>query len=133
MAVLSRLLQAPAAVRIGPGVAAELPAILSDQRISGSGRFAVAISEGSGTGLREQLARSLPADVGWFTVARASLDAAVDLADRIRAEHAPYDTLVAIGGAGIVHGCNGLTEGPTDESKREAALKRAREQGFLGA
>ena len=43
------------------------------------------------------------------------------------------DSLVAIGGAGIVHGCNGLTEGPTDESKREAALKRAREQGFLGA
>jgi urease beta subunit len=41
--------------------------------------------------------------------------------------------LVAIGGAGIVHGCNGLTEGPTDESHREAALKRAREQGFLGA
>jgi urease subunit beta len=49
----------------------------------------------------------------------------------------PGDTkrvpLVAIGGAGIVHGCNGLTEGSTDESKREAALKRAREQGFLGA
>jgi len=49
----------------------------------------------------------------------------------------PGDTkrvpLVAIGGAGVVHGCNGLTEGPTDESKREAALKRAREQGFLGA
>jgi urease subunit gamma/beta len=41
--------------------------------------------------------------------------------------------LVGIGGAGIVHGCNGLTEGSTDESKREAALKRAREQGFLGA
>src|ERR1700733_15035442 len=49
----------------------------------------------------------------------------------------PGDTkrvpLVAIGGAGVVHGCNGLTEGSTDESKREAALKRAREQGFLGA
>jgi urease beta subunit len=41
--------------------------------------------------------------------------------------------LVALGGAGIVHGCNGLTEGSTDESKREAALKRAREQGFMGA
>jgi urease beta subunit len=41
--------------------------------------------------------------------------------------------LVALGGAGIVHGCNGLTEGPTDESRRDAALKRAREQGFLGA
>ncbi|MGB6546284.1 MAG: urease subunit beta [Candidatus Acidiferrales bacterium] len=42
-------------------------------------------------------------------------------------------TLVAIGGAGVVHGCNGLTEGPTDETKLEGALKRARDQGFLGA
>jgi len=49
----------------------------------------------------------------------------------------PGDTkrvvLVALGGVGIVHGCNGLTEGATDESRREAALKRAREQGYLGA
>ncbi len=102
MAVLSRLIQAPAAVRIGPGVAAELPSILADQRISASGRFAVAISEGSGTQLREQLACKLPEDVGWFTVSRASLDAAVDLADRIRADKAPYDTLVAIGGGKVI-------------------------------
>ena len=102
MAVLSRLIQAPAAVRIGPGVAAELPGILADQRISSSGRLAVAISEGSGTQLREQLARSLPADVGWFTVGRASLDDAVDLADRIRADKAPYDTLVAVGGGKVI-------------------------------
>jgi glycerol-1-phosphate dehydrogenase [NAD(P)+] len=102
MAVLSRLIQAPAAVRIGPGVAAELPAILADQRISASGRLAVAISEGSGTQLREQLACKLPEDVGWFTVSRASLDAAVDLADRVRADKAPYDTLVAIGGGKVI-------------------------------
>ncbi|MBR7828130.1 iron-containing alcohol dehydrogenase family protein [Actinospica sp. MGRD01-02] len=102
MAVLSRLIQAPAAVRIGPGVAAELPGILADQRISASGRLAVAISEGSGTQLREQLAGDLPADVGWFTVSRASLDAAVDLADRVRADKAPYDTLVAIGGGKVI-------------------------------
>ena len=102
MAVLSRLIQAPAAVRIGPGVAAELPAILADQRISASGRLAVAISEGSGTQLREQLAGKLPEDVGWFTVSRASLDAAVDLADRVRADKAPYDTLVAIGGGKVI-------------------------------
>jgi len=102
MAVLSRLIQAPAAVRVGPGVAAELPAILADQRISGSGKFAVAISEGSGTQLREQLRRSLPEDVGWFTVSRASLDAAVDLADRIRADKTPHDTLVAIGGGKVI-------------------------------
>ena len=41
--------------------------------------------------------------------------------------------LVGIGGA---HGWTigaVVLEGSTDESKREAALKRAREQGFLGA
>lgn len=102
MAVLSRLIQAPAAVRIGPGVISELPAILADQRISGSGKFAVAISEGSGVQLREQLSRSLPADVGWFTVNRASLDAAVDLADRVRAAATAFDTLVAVGGGKVI-------------------------------
>ena len=102
MAVLSRLIQAPAVVRVGAGVAAELPAILADQRISASGRFAIAISDGSGTRLREQLCASLPANVGWFTVSRASLDAAVDLADRVRADKAPYDTLVAIGGGKVI-------------------------------
>lgn len=102
MAVLSRLIQAPAVVRVGAGVSAELPAILADHRISGSGTFAVAISEGSGAGLREQLCGDLPADVGWFTVSRASLDAAVDLAERIRSSGVPYDTLVAVGGGKVI-------------------------------
>jgi glycerol-1-phosphate dehydrogenase [NAD(P)+] len=102
MAVLSRLIQGPAVVRVGSGVAAELPAILADHRISGSGKFAVAISDGSGAGLRDQLCRSLPEDVGWFTVSRASLDHAVDLADRIRAGDGGYDTLVAIGGGKVI-------------------------------
>jgi glycerol-1-phosphate dehydrogenase [NAD(P)+] len=102
MAVLSRLIQAPAVVRVGAGASAELPAILADHRISGSGTFAVAISAGSGAGLREQLSRSLPADVGWFTVNRASLDDAVDLVDRIRSSKTPYDTLVAVGGGKVI-------------------------------
>ncbi len=102
MAVLSRLIQAPAAVRIGPGVATELPAILADQRISGAGKLAIAISEGSGLKLRERLSADLPGDAGWFTVGRSSLDAAVDLADRIRAAGTPYDTLVAIGGGKVI-------------------------------
>lgn len=102
MAVLSRLIQAPAVVRVGSGVSTELPAILADHRISGSGTFAAAISEGSGAGLREQLSRNLPDDVGWFTVGRASLDDAVDLADRIRSAATPYDTLVAVGGGKVI-------------------------------
>jgi glycerol-1-phosphate dehydrogenase [NAD(P)+] len=102
VAVLTRLYPGPAAVRIGAGVARELPAILADQRISGSGRFAIAISGGSGAGLRERLRSRFPASAGWFTVPSASLDAAVDLAERIRAAGKPYDTIVGLGGGKVI-------------------------------
>lgn len=42
-------------------------------------------------------------------------------------------TLVRIGGAGIVHGMNGLTSGPANEESKAAALRLAAERGFLGA
>ncbi len=49
----------------------------------------------------------------------------------------PGDTkrvpLVAIGGTATVHGLNSLTEGATNDAAKPAALKRAREQGYLGA
>jgi urease beta subunit len=38
--------------------------------------------------------------------------------------------LVEIGGAKNVYGLNGLTNGFADESTRQAALKRAKDQGF---
>jgi urease subunit beta len=38
--------------------------------------------------------------------------------------------LVEIGGSKIVHGLNGLTNGPANESTKPMALKRAAEQGF---
>lgn len=40
--------------------------------------------------------------------------------------------LVEYGGRRIVHGFNGLVNGPLDE-KRDAALNSARKKGFLGA
>jgi urease beta subunit len=41
--------------------------------------------------------------------------------------------LVAIGGRRIVRGLNGLTEGALDDPEvKEAALRRARELGFVG-
>ncbi len=40
--------------------------------------------------------------------------------------------LVAIGGEGAVFGLNGLTNGTTGTAQREAAVERARGQGFLG-
>jgi urease beta subunit len=41
--------------------------------------------------------------------------------------------LVKMGGAGIIHGLNGLTSGPASEEGKAAALRLAVERGFLGA
>lgn len=110
MAVLTRLIPGPAAVRIGAGAARELPAILADQRISTSGRLAIVISEGSGSELRERLREYLPADAGWFPIRGGTLDDAVDVADRIRASAGSggghglgsYDTIVGLGGGRVI-------------------------------
>lgn len=40
--------------------------------------------------------------------------------------------LVRLGGRGIVHGLNRLTEGATSRVNRAAAMRRARELGFEG-
>lgn len=102
MAVLARLMPGPAAVRIGAGVAGELATILADQRISTSGQLAIVISEGSGSALRERLRGQLPDGAGWFPVPGGSLDAALALADRVRAAKTPYDTLVGLGGGKVI-------------------------------
>jgi urease beta subunit len=41
-------------------------------------------------------------------------------------------TLVRLGGHAVVHGLNGLTDGPTTEEARPAALVRASLRGFVG-
>ncbi len=41
--------------------------------------------------------------------------------------------LVALGGERQVHGLNNLTDGPTGETEKAAALARAADRGFLGA
>ncbi len=42
-------------------------------------------------------------------------------------------SLVAIGGDAVVFGLNGLTNGAAGAAQQDAALERARKQGFLGA
>jgi urease beta subunit len=42
-------------------------------------------------------------------------------------------TLVTLAGAREVHGLNALTDGPTDEGARAAAIARAARGGFEGA
>ena len=102
MSVLTRLIPAPAIVHIGAGAAGNLAEILADQRISTSGQLAIVISEGSGATVREDLAGQLPDAAGWFPIADGTLDAAVDLADRIRAAKTPYDTIIGLGGGKVI-------------------------------
>ncbi|MCW5625710.1 MAG: urease subunit beta [Burkholderiales bacterium] len=62
------------------------------------------------------------------------LDIPAGTAVRFEPGEAKEVTLVTFGGAGEIHGLNGLTNGSTrsEETKAEA-LKRARERGFRGA
>ncbi|MCL2731984.1 MAG: iron-containing alcohol dehydrogenase, partial [Actinomycetia bacterium] len=99
MPVLTRLVPSPVVVDIRPGALDGLGALLADQRISSSGRLAVAISRGSGAALRERLSATLPG-ADWIEVGGGSIDAAVKLADAMRGSR--YDAVVALGGGKII-------------------------------
>jgi glycerol-1-phosphate dehydrogenase [NAD(P)+] len=99
MPVLTRLIPSPVVVDIRPAALDDLCGLLADQRISSSGRLAVAISAGSGLALRERLSATLPG-ADWFEVAGGTIDAAVELADAMRGRH--YDAVVALGGGKII-------------------------------
>ncbi|MFC5666490.1 iron-containing alcohol dehydrogenase family protein [Kitasatospora misakiensis] len=103
MPVLTRLVPSPVFVEIRPGALDALGGILADQRLSASGRIAVAISNGSGSVLRARLEPALPG-ADWYSVADGSLDSAVQLADDIRSgvHGGLYDTIVALGGGKII-------------------------------
>jgi glycerol-1-phosphate dehydrogenase [NAD(P)+] len=97
--VLTRLIPSPVVVAIKSGALADLSKVLADQRISASGKLAVAVSEGSGAKLRERLAAELPG-ADWFPVCGGTIDAAVRLADAIRGKR--YDAVVGLGGGKII-------------------------------
>ncbi|GAA2812786.1 iron-containing alcohol dehydrogenase family protein [Kitasatospora paracochleata] len=99
MPVLTRLMPSPLFVEIRPGALDALGGILADQRLSASGRIAVAISGGSGAALRGRLEPALPG-ADWYEVADGTLDAAVRLADDMRGGH--YDAIVGLGGGKII-------------------------------
>ncbi|MFJ9031712.1 iron-containing alcohol dehydrogenase family protein [Streptomyces sp. NPDC102274] len=99
MPVLTRLIPSPVVVDISRGALDDLAGLLADQRISSSGRLAVAISDGSGQVLRERLAPDLPG-ADWFSVADGTIDSAVRLADGIKGKR--YDAVVAVGGGKII-------------------------------
>ncbi|MEY9968217.1 glycerol-1-phosphate dehydrogenase [NAD(P)+] [Streptacidiphilus sp. MAP12-16] len=99
MPVLTRLVPSPLVVDIRAGALNDLGVILADQRISASGRLAVAVSGGSGAALRERLTPQLPG-ADWYSVAGGTLDSAVKLADQMRSGH--YDAVVGLGGGKII-------------------------------
>jgi glycerol-1-phosphate dehydrogenase [NAD(P)+] len=97
--VLTRLIPSPVVVDIRPGALDDLASVLSDQRISHSGKLAVAVSNGSGAKLRERIAPALPGAT-WYEVGGGTLDDAIQLAGAIKAGH--YDAVVGLGGGKII-------------------------------
>jgi glycerol-1-phosphate dehydrogenase [NAD(P)+] len=97
--VLTRLIPSPVVVDITRGALDDLAGLLADQRISGSGKLAIAISGGSGQALREKLAPDLPG-AEWYAVADGTIDSAVKLADDIKGKR--YDAVVGLGGGKII-------------------------------
>ncbi|WP_171166887.1 iron-containing alcohol dehydrogenase family protein [Streptomyces sp. I05A-00742] len=99
MPVLTRLIPSPVVVDIRAGALDDLAAVLADQRISSSGKLAVAISGGSGAALRKRLAPALPGAT-WYEVGGGTLDDAIKLADAMKSGH--YDAVVGLGGGKII-------------------------------
>ncbi|MYT29987.1 MULTISPECIES: iron-containing alcohol dehydrogenase family protein [unclassified Streptomyces] len=99
MPVLTRLIPSPVVVDISAGALDDLAGLLADQRISASGKLAIAISGGSGARLRRRLAPALPG-AEWYEVGGGTLDDAIKLADAMKKGH--YDAVVGLGGGKII-------------------------------
>jgi glycerol-1-phosphate dehydrogenase [NAD(P)+] len=92
------MVAAPLVVDVRPGAVKDLPEVLADQRISTSGRVAVAF----GGSARNLAAELLPAlrHADDFSIGDATVESATELADRIRV--GSYDAVVAIGGGRVL-------------------------------
>jgi glycerol-1-phosphate dehydrogenase [NAD(P)+] len=98
MPLLARMLATPLVVDVRPGAVKDLPELLADQRISTSGRVAVAFGRSG----REVVDELLPAlrQADEFAIGDATVETATELADRIRA--GSYDAVLAIGGGRVL-------------------------------
>ncbi|EFE85206.1 glycerol 1-phosphate dehydrogenase [Streptomyces albidoflavus] len=93
------MIPSPLVVDIRRGALNDLASVLADQRISSSGKLAIAISGGSGARLRERLSPALPG-ASWYEVGGGTLDDAVKLADAMKSGR--YDAVVGLGGGKII-------------------------------
>lgn len=95
MPLLARTVLTPLSIDVRRGAVADLGAILADQRISAGGDVAVVVGPGQGEQIADLLRPTLnSADI--FVVTGGTLDAALELADKLRARS--YDAVVGIGG-----------------------------------
>ncbi|MFJ3338792.1 iron-containing alcohol dehydrogenase family protein [Streptomyces sp. NPDC086766] len=99
MPLLTRLIPSPVVVDIRPGALDDLGGVLADERISHSGRLAVAVSNGSGARLRDRVTPTLPGAT-WYEVGGGTLDDAIRLADEMKSGH--FDAVVGLGGGKII-------------------------------
>jgi glycerol-1-phosphate dehydrogenase [NAD(P)+] len=88
----------PLVVDVRPGAVKDLPEVLADQRISTSGRVALAFGR-SGQDVADELLPGL-GQADPFLLGDATVDSATQLADRIRA--GSYDAVVAVGGGRVL-------------------------------
>jgi glycerol-1-phosphate dehydrogenase [NAD(P)+] len=88
----------PLVVDVRPGAVKDLPEVLADQRISTSGRVALAFGR-SGRDVADELLPGL-GQADPFLLGDATVDSATELANRIRA--GSYDAVVAVGGGRVL-------------------------------
>lgn len=99
MPLLARSIQTPLHIVVRRGAVADLGKILADGRISAGGDVAVVVGPGLGERVAEMIRPSLSsADV--YTTTGGTLDAALELAAKLRTRH--YDAVVGIGGGTTV-------------------------------
>ena len=95
MPLLARTVNTPLLIEVRRGAVADLGPLLADRRISAGGDVAVVVGPGQGERIAELIRPTLgSADV--FTVAGGTLDAALELGEKLRARS--YDAVVGIGG-----------------------------------
>ncbi|MEV6413139.1 iron-containing alcohol dehydrogenase family protein [Kribbella sp. NPDC051718] len=99
MPLLARMVPAPLVVDVRRGALAELGAILADQRISTSGRVAIAVGATYGPIVQSTFRDGL-AGADWFTVDGGTINTAIKLVEQIRRER--YDAVVGIGGGTVL-------------------------------
>jgi glycerol-1-phosphate dehydrogenase [NAD(P)+] len=93
--LLARTVLTPLTIDVRRGAVADLDVILADRRISAGGDVAVVVGPGQGERIADLLRPRLNS-ADFFTVAGGSLDAALELAGKLKARS--YDALVGIGG-----------------------------------